>query len=152
MSPQRTRRLTALLVVGVVVIAGTAWWLCDRGGVVPPNSNSILVIAPYDHAGTWVFDDSAAGLYREPFIAGVPEMIDDLVKDIPNAKAGFRLLFSAQPFPGHQKSLTWLRGDGTGNYYQLDDPPLEGWICPALFKYYSQAPERIYVKAEPLRR
>jgi hypothetical protein len=36
-------------------------------------------------------------------------MINVLVKDIPDAKNGFRLTFSAQPFPGHQYKLTWLR-------------------------------------------
>ncbi|HQZ63863.1 MAG TPA: hypothetical protein PLY87_02250, partial [Planctomycetaceae bacterium] len=87
-----------------------------------------------------------------PFVAGVPEMIDVLVKDIPNADKGFRLLFGATPFPGHQKKLTWLRGDSGGNYYALDDPPMEGWICPAMFKYYSKAPASLYVKAEPLTR
>ena len=86
---------------------------------------------------------------REPFVAGVPEMIDVLVKDIPNASEGFRLTFAARPFPGFQKKLTWLRGDLGGNYYQLDDPPMEGWLCPALMKYYDQAPAELYVKADP---
>src|SRR5688572_14638590 len=40
--------------------------------------NSMMVIAPYWQIGTWVFDDSATGLVREPFVAGVPEMIDEL--------------------------------------------------------------------------
>ena len=26
---------------------------------------------------------------------------------------------------------------------------MEGWLCPALFKYFENAPEAIYVKAEP---
>jgi hypothetical protein len=41
-------------------------------------SNHIMVIAPYwlEEAGTWVFDDPAAGLHQEPFVSGVPEMRD----------------------------------------------------------------------------
>jgi hypothetical protein len=35
------------------------------------------------------------GLVQESFVGGVPEMIDELVADIPNARNGFRLLFSA---------------------------------------------------------
>ena len=95
--------------------------------------NQIMVIAPYwlDEVGTWVFDDPAAGLSQEPFVSGVPEMIDYLVKDIPNARSGFRLLFSASPFPGYQKRLTWKREEMGGNWYASDDPPLEGWLCPA---------------------
>ena len=78
-----------------------------------------------------------------------PSKIDVLVRDIPGATNGFRLLFSAQPFPGHQKKLTWLRGDMGGNYYKMEVPPMEGWICPAMFRYYKTAPQELYVKAEP---
>ena len=110
--------------------------------------NAIVIIMPYRYAGAWVFDDASAGLVREPFVGGVPEMIDLLVQDVPDAENGFRLYFSAQPFPGHQKKLTWLRGDEQGNWYSLDDPPMEGWLCPAMFKYYRKAPQELYVKAE----
>ncbi|MCA9261948.1 MAG: hypothetical protein KDA61_22175, partial [Planctomycetales bacterium] len=115
-----------------------------------PRQNSLMVIAPYRHHGTWVFDDASAGLVKEPFVGGVPEMIDLLVADIPHAEKGFRLIFSAQAFPGFQKRLDWLRGDSLGNFYALDDPPLEGWICPALFKYYAEPPKHLYVRAEAL--
>lgn len=71
--------------------------------------NQIFVIAPYWHAGTWVFDDEKRQLDKEPFVMGIPEMIDDLVQDIPNARAGFRLLFSAAPFPGYQRRVERVR-------------------------------------------
>jgi hypothetical protein len=29
---------------------------------------------------------------------------------------------------------------------------MEGWICPAMFRYYKTAPKTLYVKAEPRRR
>jgi hypothetical protein len=76
-------------------------------------------------------------------------MINLLVRDIPAATNGFRLLFSTQEFPGYQKRLTWLRPGASGNYYRMDDPPMEGWLCPALFRYYREAPKELYVKAEP---
>ena len=69
------------------------------------SSNSILVIEPYRYAGTWVFDDPSVGLVREPFVAGIPGMIDKLVSDIPDANNGFRLTFSAVPFPGYREKL-----------------------------------------------
>jgi hypothetical protein len=37
-----------------------------------------------------------------------------------------------------------------GNYYRTEDPPMEGWICPAMFHYYDKAPRELYVKADPL--
>ncbi len=46
--------------------------------------NAIGIIAPYKYEGMWVFDDSAVGLTREPFIAGIDEMIDQLVASIPD--------------------------------------------------------------------
>lgn len=115
-------------------------------------SNVLMVIAPYWYQGTWVFDDETVDLVREPFVLGVPEMIDELVQDIPDAKSGFRLTFSASPFPGYQKELTWVREEHGGNWYSSEDPPMEGWLCPALFKYFDETPEKIYVIAEPLER
>lgn len=110
--------------------------------------NQIQIIAPYFAHGTWVFDDDRVGLVQEPFVNGVPEMIDDLVQDIPNARQGFRLLFSTEPFPSFQRKLTWVREEMGGNWYRADEPPSEGWLCPALFRYFDQAPLELYVKAE----
>jgi hypothetical protein len=112
--------------------------------------NQIMVIAPYwlEHGQCWVFDDPAAGLCQEPFVCGVPEMLDFLVKDIPDARAGFRLYFSMALFPGYQKRLAWNREEAGGNWYTCDDPPMEGWLCPASFRYFEQAPAELYVKAE----
>lgn len=146
------RRLAMIAGAAVLLALALAW----AGGLFPQRrgkipANALMVFVPYRHAGTWVFDDSRAGLVREPFVAGVPEMIDVMVQDIPGATNGFRLLFSAQPFPGYQKKLTWLRGDMGGNHYRMDNPPMEGWICPAMFRYYEKAPEELYVKAEPKR-
>ena len=115
-------------------------------------ANAIQVISPYWDHGTWVFDDPGRGLAREPFVSGVPEMIDALVTDIPDARKGFRLLFSSGPFPGYEKEFTLARPEYGGNWYRCDDPAMEGWLCPALFKYFDKAPEKIYARAEPLKR
>jgi len=114
-------------------------------------TNSLLTIHPYWDNGDWVFDDEGAGLRREPFVFGIPEMIDLLVTDIPDARSGFRLIFSAGPFPGFQRRLTWLREEYEGNWYQLEGSEMEGWLCPALFRYFDRAPRDIYCKAEPNR-
>ncbi len=111
-------------------------------------ANILVVIAPYWYQGTWVFDDESVGLNKEPFVAGVPEMIDDLAKDVPNARSGFRLLFSSTPFPGYQRELTRVKEEYGGYWYRVKDQSAEGWLCPALFKYFETAPEIIYVKAQ----
>jgi len=146
----KTRHVVGLLVA--VALVGAAVYV--RATIFQPDArpaaNSIVLIAPFQYEGAWVFTDLRAGLVREPFVAGVPEMIDVLVKDIPNAGEGFRLYFSAQPFPDHQKTLTWLSGSKGGNYYRMDDPEMDGWLCPALFAYYEKAPKHLYVKAEAI--
>ena len=112
-------------------------------------NNALFVIVPYRYEGTWVFDDPSVGLVREPFVAGVPEMIEHVVSDIPDAREGFRLTFSAGPFPGYQRELIWVREEFEGNWYRIQDPPMEGWLCPAMFKYFAEAPPELYVKADP---
>jgi hypothetical protein len=111
--------------------------------------NALLVIAPYKYQGTWVFDDPAVGLSREPFIAGIDTMIDKAVADIPSAEKGFRAIFSASPFPGANWKLDWRREESGGNWYYSDRFKMEGWLCPALLKYFPTAPREIYVKIEP---
>jgi hypothetical protein len=59
-------------------------------------ANAIHVIVPYRHASTWVFDDPREGLSQEPFVSGIPEMIDTIVENIPNAEKGFRLQCASQ--------------------------------------------------------
>jgi len=144
-------RTGAIAFLIIVIAGGIAWHqeLLDFSDVGPPG-NAIMVIAPYKYAGTWVFDDESTGLNKEPFVSGIPELIDELVKDIPDAEKGFRLLFSTQPFPGHTHKLTWRRGDKSGNWYYAEQYDKEGWLCPALFRYYDEAPKEIYIKAEKL--
>ena len=113
-------------------------------------ANRIMVIAPYLYSGTWVFDDPAKGLEKEPFVAGIPHMINDITRSIPKAWKGFRLLFSAAPFPDYQAELEWIREESGGGWYRQVGTAAEGWLCPALFKYFDKAPAKIYVKAEKM--
>jgi hypothetical protein len=95
-----------------------------------------------------VFDDPAVGLVKEPFVAGADIIIDRMVEGISNAEAGVTIIFSAQPFPGAQHELEWRREETSGNWYYSPKLDLEGWLCPALFKYFDKAPERIYAQVK----
>ncbi len=123
--------------------------LCRQRGINAP-SNVILTLKPYWYNGTWVFDDERVNLVQEPFVEGIPEMIDYIVKDIPNAKKGFCLLFSAEPFPGYALELIWVREEFGGSWYYSEKLNKEGWLCPALFYYYKKAPKELYAKAEAI--
>lgn len=111
--------------------------------------NSIRIIAPYKYLGMWVFDDPKVGLEQEPFVSGADTMIDRVVADIPHADEGFVMLFSETAFPGHQIALEWRRAESGGNWYYSPQLDMEGWLCPALFKYFSEAPKELYVQVKP---
>ena len=113
------------------------------------NMNTLMVIHPYKYQGQWVFDDDRVDLIREPFIAGADAIIDHMVKNIADAESGFRLVFSAVPFPGHDAALERRREDAGGHWYWHSGLNMEGWLCPALFKYFEEAPDYLYAKFEP---
>ena len=121
-----------------------------HGRATEKAMNSLMVISPYKHQGMWVFDDPSVGLNKEPFIAGIDTMIDKMTANIPNAQKGFRAVFSGEPFPGYTEKIEWRRSESGGNWYYSDHYKMEGWLCPALFKYFPTAPKAIYVKPEPL--
>ena len=131
----------ALCLAGVLFAAEEKW---------NASGNALLVIMPYRSVGAWAFDDARAGLQAEPFVRGIPEMIDKLVAEaeIADADKGFRLLFSAQPFPDYQASMVWQRREMGGNWYYMEKYDQEGWLCPAMFKYFKRAPKLLYTKAE----
>jgi hypothetical protein len=147
------KRLILLVLGGLILIAAASVVSIGLYGRLRPHQlgisqNAILVIQPYKYAGTWVFDDSRTGLFREPFVAGIPEMMDTLTRGIDDVENGFRLTFSANPFPGFDTKLVWKRADGSGNWYFCELTQTEGWLCPGLLRYYSRPPAEIFVKAE----
>jgi hypothetical protein len=95
-----------------------------------------------------VFDDPRVGLVQEPFVVGADTMIDRVVAGIPDAEHGFTMVFSTTPFPGHQYRLDWRREESGGNIYYAEKLELEGWLCPALLRYFPKAPKQLYVQAK----
>jgi len=80
----------------------------------------------------------ALACHKNLFVAGADTWIDRVVADIPDAEKGFTLIFSGSPFPGHQYRLDWRREEGGGNWYYSIDLDMEGWLCPALFRYFTE--------------
>ena len=130
-------------------------------------SNAIAVIYPYKTRGLWMFDDPAVALREEPFVSGVGEIIDLMTAGIPDAINGFRMMFSANPFPGYDTVLEHIEKDRMthypatkttpkefipavmrGDWYVHPETGMEGWLCPALLKYFDNPPKRIFVKLE----
>ena len=47
------------------------------------------------------------------------------------------------------RAITWVKEQDGGNIYRCDDPPMQGWLCPELFRYFTKTPKTLYVRAEP---
>ena len=116
---------------------------------------------------TWVFDDPTKQLKAEAFVLGMSEMISRIVATnrIPEAADGFALTFGDEPMADADVELHWERKGRiefehqgkkhqilVGNWYSgmVAGQPMEGWLCPALLKYFPEAPVNIYAKAAPL--
>jgi hypothetical protein len=108
--------------------------------------NAINVIYPYKYEEMWVFNDERVGLIQEPFVAGADSIIEKMVADILNPEDGFVLTFAGTPFPGYQAILEWKRAEYGGNWYHNSPLNMDGWLCPAMFKYFDKAPENLYVQ------
>ena len=102
--------------------------------------NAILMIHPYRSEGVWVFDDARVGLVKEPFVAGADTILDRMVEGIPQAAHGVTVLFSAARFPGSRHELERRREEFGGNWYFSPEFGIEGWLCPALFRYFEPRP------------
>lgn len=113
-------------------------------------SNSIFVIKPYLWEGVWVFDDPNVGLVKEALVGGTDAIIDLATASIPNASKGFITLFSAGYFPDATIVLEWVREDNGGNVYLWPEKNMEGWLCPALQKYFQNPPEKLYIQVKPV--
>lgn len=116
------------------------------------SMNQINVIKPYLFEGVWVFDDPAKELDKEALIGGMPEIIELACAklSIPNPEKGFTAIFSKDPFPGAVIKLSWVREEMGGNVYGWAEYGMEGWLCPALLKYFDNPPQNIYIQLKGL--
>ena len=115
------------------------------------SRNALRIITCYRDCNAWVFDDPDVGLSREPFVAGVPEILDLLRAEHGITGEMFNITFAAIPFPGYHAKARWESEEDGGNWYwiEIDGETLTGWLCPALLKYFPTAPKKLYVQVSP---
>jgi len=123
--------------------------LLNRAKPADLHGNAIHVIAPYRRHGMWVFDDARVGLRQEPFVSGADDWMSRMTAALPDAEAGFTLVFSAKPFPGAQRRLEHRRDDMGGAWYWDAELAMEGWLCSALFRYFAAPPREIWAQVRP---
>ena len=110
--------------------------------------NSLFIIFPYKLGTTWVFDDAARGLKQEPFVGDVNKIIDLEVGEATKIS----VTFSDMNFPGANFELvkTDKQESLGGTWYLSPKYLIEGWLCPALLKFFSTPPPKIFIKTETL--
>jgi hypothetical protein len=108
--------------------------------------NSIYSINPYKYEGLWVFDDKRVELVKEPFVMGIPEMIETILIKKKMLKNNFSVLFSSSGFPDPDIILEKQSAELGGNWYFSKELNSRGWLCPALYLYFKKAPKSLYIK------
>ena len=74
-------------------------------------------------------------------------MIDVATGRIPKAGQGFLAVFSAGYFPDAQIVLEWVREEG-GNVYRWPEKGMEGWLCPALLRYFTEPSAKLHIQVK----
>ena len=114
----------------------------------------------YRHQGTWAFTDDDYDLLNEPFVAGIPEFIDHIIKQSENVyeDSKFLVTFGKNQFPTATFELKFDRDDMGGAWYKLLPVETahdnanhlhvggEGWLCPATLNYFEDFPRSIFVQ------
>ena len=110
-------------------------------------TNTVFVIYPKRSPfGVWTFTDVSVGLTDEPFMGIINQFMDDMTTDIIDAKNGFPLYFSKTKLPNTKLTLHKAGGDSSGTYYAFEELGMQvGWLCPALFKYFTDSPDTFYI-------
>lgn len=115
-----------------------------------------IIFLRWDKPGkTWCFDMPILGIVDEPFVQGMPEIIENQLIEsnkLKEAQAyGVSVLFSGQKTKpkefkhGHYCKLEKIHEEDGGCWYKDSSNGFEGWLCPQLFKFFSQAPEQIHI-------
>jgi hypothetical protein len=111
-------------------------------------SNAMMSIKIYRHCETWAFTDPSRGLQDEPFVCGIPEIIDFFIEKFSDpAKETHRIIFSAKNFPLSHGRLEKNEMEYGGAWYSCENGS-KGWLCPATLKFFDEHPEELYVRFE----
>ena len=126
------------------------------------DTNAIFIIQPYKvktrlfkgakKQSLWVFDDEERGLKREPFVAGMSQMIDRFVEEQGLDPRWLTLFFSLNPPPVvdyyHLKMMRLEKKSIGGAWYREVKTRMGGWLCPAMLKYFGTYPWQLYIWSE----
>ena len=115
----------------------------------PVSGNAIMVIKPYLWNGMWVFDDEAVGLRREPFVAGMDAIIEPRRDRDSECRPGLPGRLFGWAIPGGPDCAGAAPAAGAGHVYRWAEHDMEGWLCPALLKYFQEPPKTLHIQLRP---
>lgn len=115
-----------------------------KQNLVDKTGNQINVIYPYKTKGGWSFDDAEVGLKGEPFVAGIPEIINSIV----GRRRKFVAYISKAKIPNFTGHLRRDKNSEEAGWYLLQGTKMRGWLCPATLKYFKGYPDSIYFRIE----
>ncbi len=103
----------------------------------------------------WVFDIPFAGIIDEPFVDGMPELIEHHLKRVKGKlehakKYGVCVLFTeaklkpAEFADGIYAKLARREEDNGGCWYWDAQAKKHGWLCPNLYQYFTSPPKQIH--------
>lgn len=97
----------------------------------------------------WVFNDKSRGLVDEPFVQGIDTILTRHCRELGITRhvnnRGLLVTFSGASIPNEHTVLERGEPESGGCWYHDTRFGMDGWLCPALFRYFKKAPEQIHV-------
>lgn len=101
--------------------------------------------------GDWVFDYPSLGIIDEPFVEGIPQIIEHHLKKMnllaTARQEGFVVQFTVDGKLSHTDlKLELEEEDAEGGHFIDNSSGLRGWLCPDLRTFLGRVPEKLSVK------
>ena len=107
----------------------------------------VFTIKPYRQLNTWMFDDEMKNIHQEPFVLGIPEMLDNVLKSKSIKATQFSMQFSENEINKADLVLELDYEVSDGAWYKIkNNPHVKGWLCPVIHKYFDEIPEKIFIE------
>ncbi|NJL99974.1 MAG: hypothetical protein HC924_14765 [Synechococcaceae cyanobacterium SM2_3_2] len=92
----------------------------------------------------WMFDDESIGIYREPFVEGMSEILDEVAQSY--GKTDSMTVEFGEYLDRWEYSLELIREERQGARYYSPELDMEGWLCPVIHQYFDEVPDKIYMR------
>jgi hypothetical protein len=115
----------------------------------------IIFLRWQEKQDAWCFDIPIVGIEDEPFVSGMPEIIEHhLIRaeklDVARTH-GVSVLFSgaaSKPAAfelGNYFHLVKVKEENNGCWYRDPSTGFEGWLCPNLYQFFAAPPNTLHI-------